>query len=404
MTFKLKLSILALILLSPMQLIVAEKLPDQIKAYEILDAYPKPKPPQIKVSEYYVFPVGTVFPNKPYKVIEGKTGYYQIKLEDGSIGWVNASSKHHKAIRTNRQKTYLKVVGPREIPVRKKPIWNSLVIAKIWPDTKYPILDHKYTHLKVNLSFGDTGWIYCGGPKNRKMKFIYKAPINTVNPLVDLDIPSVLPAKVVHLSFDNEQIKDKSTYHHEVSLVKGVIDYGKGINQTALKFLDTIYKINDAPDLKFFDKLTVSTWIKAITYENSPQFIKQGIKRGWVLDTYKGQPTVRMNIDGTWFKARGIKRLKPGRWYQLTATYNGEWIKLFVNGDLIAETRAKGQLSSSKRTIYLGGFNHDRLFEGKLDEIKLLRKVWTEKHIYMQYHKTRDHSPRLNPAAEGTDS
>jgi hypothetical protein len=85
-----------------------------------------------------------------------------------------------------------------------------------------------------------------------------------------------------------------------------------------------------------------------------------GKEAGGVSTYFRGSKAGFMiDIDGTYAKALSTQDLTPGRWYDLTATWDGQTIVLYVDGEESARTEAPGTLTlpakEAARNFVLGG-------------------------------------------------
>ena len=78
------------------------------------------------------------------------------------------------------------------------------------------------------------------------------------------------------------------------------------------------------------------------------------------------------------------------RWYFLTATFDGEKIRIFVNGEEENYQNVTGQLVSNDDLILVGGGNGN--FKGAIDEVKIFSKALSKEEVrelYVGYGKNK---------------
>ena len=141
---------------------------------------------------------------------------------------------------------------------------------------------------------------------------------------------------------------------------------------------------------------TVASQLNRIKVD-PPQVTKEGevrkeILRGWTIELNARTPFLRLfGDDGKAIQIRGssARRLKPGAWYQLTFTYDGnreqQGLGLYVDGAAIP-TEGRGdaitQLTGTLRTkapLLLGGDGKDRFFaDGAIADLRIFNRVITE--------------------------
>ena len=80
-----------------------------------------------------------------------------------------------------------------------------------------------------------------------------------------------------------------------------------------------------------------------------------------------------------------------GNWYYVTTTFDGNTIKLFMNGILISSEIRSGNIQSSSLPLHFGrrrgGSIYDQWFDGKLDDIGMWNRALTQEEItYLATH------------------
>jgi hypothetical protein len=210
---------------------------------------------------------------------------------------------------------------------------------------------------------------------------------------------------VAYWSFDSvsaDTFYDVTGHGHDAVGTGDSIGITEGISGKALncrgKGFDIVVKnsINDFA----LNNFTIETWVYSyVSLQNPGSFYNyklvfdnsltgmggSGIRGGYGLSiTDVGAPNLSASTpdETDWMEARSDSTLIPGRWYHLAGTYDGNMMKIFVNG------RLTGSLS------YVGGFKRTPVparigcqfqvygetgatglmrdwFVGKIDEMKL---------------------------------
>jgi len=76
----------------------------------------------------------------------------------------------------------------------------------------------------------------------------------------------------------------------------------------------------------------------------------------------------------------------PGQpsWHHLAATYNGSALKLYVDGNLVATTKASTALSAGAFPLFIGGNPlWGEFFKGTIDEVRVYNRALTDNEIYV---------------------
>ena len=81
-------------------------------------------------------------------------------------------------------------------------------------------------------------------------------------------------------------------------------------------------------------------------------------------------------------------RLEANTWQFVAAVYDGGSMKLYQNGELVAETSQSGTIATSTKSVWIGGNPDDqtvRPWPGKLDEIAVFQKALTKEQVRTIY-------------------
>lgn len=120
-----------------------------------------------------------------------------------------------------------------------------------------------------------------------------------------------------------------------------------------------------------------------------------------------GRPQARMNIGGgrgNMFVADGRDRLKTGQWNHLALSYDGDAMRLFVNGALAGETRigrarrpGTHGLAFGRRQDNCGDGFH---FRGAVDEIRFYDRALSPAEIRQRHQAPETAAPGVKPVRE----
>jgi len=199
-------------------------------------------------------------------------------------------------------------------------------------------------------------------------------------------------------------VQDRSGLGHDGIWV-GAPLYETGIKGKAARFRskDT-YLVASSPELNMngWNEMTVSLWVKATSHTTYGHVINrgplttdkpgafelalgQGYKKGlFVLQNSPANscPTV----------SAGADNLPLNRWCHLAGTYDGEWLRYYVDGKLEKETRlatAPTPVWDSPDTkLVIGNMSRfpfinwsDMYFNGAVDEVRIFKRALTEDEI-----------------------
>ncbi len=143
----------------------------------------------------------------------------------------------------------------------------------------------------------------------------------------------------------------------------------------ALSFNGTNARVT-VPDSNSLD-LTTGMTLEAWVYPLSNRAWRDVVDKGW-NDIYyleassdSGPPAVGGISFG---ELKGTATLPPNAWSHLAGTYDGSYIRLYVNGTEVASRARTGSISTSTSALTIGGDAlYGQHFHGRLDEVQYLR-------------------------------
>jgi Concanavalin A-like lectin/glucanases superfamily/Bacterial TSP3 repeat len=126
--------------------------------------------------------------------------------------------------------------------------------------------------------------------------------------------------------------------------------------------------------------LTLSAWINPDTIPASgvARFVSYGNEKA-VLRSENGQLHFYMRIEGTLHHIRVPNVLTTGEWQQVAGTYDGQTMRLYRDGILLASLDISGSLDDSS---YVNINSPGEPFDGKIDEVSLYNRALTESEVY----------------------
>ena len=196
---------------------------------------------------------------------------------------------------------------------------------------------------------------------------------------------------VLHLSFDElagDVVKDLSEFGNDAAFNKGNPKLTEGIFGQAMEFDGkTAGEIDDSPSLDIVDGITIEFWALV----KGGEAIQSGVEKGaaWVSGLYNlaalynggtilqffdlPEPCNDDNIGPT---------IQDGEWHFLAGTWDGDDIRLYIDGELEAEMPCKGELKPNDESLYIGARGgSQRFLTGALDEIKMYNYALTKEEL-----------------------
>ena len=79
---------------------------------------------------------------------------------------------------------------------------------------------------------------------------------------------------------------------------------------------------------------------------------------------------------------RGDTKLNNERWYHVAATWDGSYVRIYVDGQLdMTPVAYSGPIGTDTRTLYIGGRSGTEYFDGSLDDVRLYGAALSQEEI-----------------------
>lgn len=200
---------------------------------------------------------------------------------------------------------------------------------------------------------------------------------------------------VLHLSFDElrgDVAEDLSEFGNDATL-KGKAKLVDGKYGKALDFDGASYgEIDDHNSLDIVDGITVQFWANLRPSAGGPgSDVQTGLEKGtgWkaglytLAAWYRGGSLLQffdlpadcrdLNIGGN---------IQDETWHFLAGTWDGNTIKLYIDGELDKELECKGKLVPNDDPLFIGSRGgNQRFVNGALDELKIYNYPLTEDEL-----------------------
>ncbi len=232
---------------------------------------------------------------------------------------------------------------------------------------------------------------------------------------------------VLHYTFEHAEgrtIKDKSPQKNHGTLHNGeIINNGKTGGGLKLNGENSYVHIPNSESLEIRNALTICTWVKINSfgpggYGNEHGFlISKGNSMWWNPTFYLGYakdsgsseprwpakpgpfPALFHVCNTTGAQSGGGKQIRSetllhtGKWYHIAGTYDGEELKIYINGKHEATAEYSGLLRSDSAPVFIGGsklggtdWGNHFTTDATIDEVMIFNKALSGAEIQSIYH------------------
>jgi len=204
----------------------------------------------------------------------------------------------------------------------------------------------------------------------------------------------------------NGNANDESGNGHD-GIEKGTFSYGVGFDGSSAKFngTDTFIEIPHSDALSLNGKFSISVWVKSNDtnpYSGLVSKILPNVPRnGYTLganyvstgsDIYMNQYKEWGNIAAG---VRSSSDVLNDEWHHVTATYDEQNFRLFIDGQLETQKTYTGGLTPNTMPLFLGrdpynAVPQNRHYNGEMDELRIYNRVLSENEISGLYTSADD--------------
>jgi hypothetical protein len=148
-----------------------------------------------------------------------------------------------------------------------------------------------------------------------------------------------------------------------------------GISQQAVSLADKdndIVYVPDQPNFTFGTGVTVAAWFNPASVNQTRTLFRKrddGSSSAFALVLNGGKYQFVVNLgNGKAATVIAPSKAKANSWVHVGATYDGTWLRLYLNGTEVAKNRAVGSVAPAAGPLLMGNDGSKRLFAGLIDE------------------------------------
>jgi hypothetical protein len=88
-----------------------------------------------------------------------------------------------------------------------------------------------------------------------------------------------------------------------------------------------------------------------------------------------------------WHFFDSTKALPVGRWKQVTSTYDGTWLRIYIDGRAAGSMRVTGRTCASTEPLAVGAKNNptkgllEAFWDGRLDDVRIYNRALTADEV-----------------------
>jgi hypothetical protein len=142
--------------------------------------------------------------------------------------------------------------------------------------------------------------------------------------------------------------------------------------------------VDDSPSLDLTSGMTLEAWVRPATLTSwRPVVLKErsgGLVYALYANSSSNLPTAQIDVGGG--NVTGVAKLPANTWSHLAATWDGSFLRFYVNGQLVKSTAVSGTLAPSTDALRIGGSSaRGEWFAGLIDEVRVYNRALTQVEI-----------------------
>ncbi|MEI7732309.1 MAG: LamG-like jellyroll fold domain-containing protein [Verrucomicrobiota bacterium] len=174
-------------------------------------------------------------------------------------------------------------------------------------------------------------------------------------------------------------------------------DRAAGIDGRALVCNGGWVLVGNHTSLSLTSTLTLECWVKTeVAGQDNKWFINRvyggGAASGYRLGILQGKPCFEVPLTNFSHHLTASIPLPTGRWVHLVGTFDGQTMRLYVDGQERGAMARPGPMKPNAFPICMGNYaeNHSAHFTGLLDEVKLYCRALSPEEIQTHYRALAD--------------
>jgi hypothetical protein len=204
----------------------------------------------------------------------------------------------------------------------------------------------------------------------------------------------VAPTPVGYWRFDEgtgTRASDASGNNNAGTFMGGVTwDTGRFGSGVHINGTDGVVVVNNSPSLNPTTALSITAWVNADTWDGGNRRIVQKGDNDNQYRLLEEGGVLKFDLFGVTNGTLTTALPSTGQWHQISATYDGAVMTIYIDGAVAAQQAAGGALATTSNNLYIGskgiGGTLGNHFQGVIDDVRVYNVALSPE--YIQYLQT----------------
>jgi len=191
--------------------------------------------------------------------------------------------------------------------------------------------------------------------------------------------------------YNSSGIYDNSTYNNFGTFENGLstsdITTGKYGHGLEFDGVDDHLNVSNSESLNITNAITLEAWVYPKSVKDQGIIAKANYSAAILQQIYVLKI---MDDNKFWFTLSGTsigcEAYSPNNWYHVVATWNGNWMKLYINGQYLSGVSKSGDIPTTTAPLTIGSIYNSYLFNGTIDEVRIYNRALSSEEINASYN------------------
>jgi hypothetical protein len=177
------------------------------------------------------------------------------------------------------------------------------------------------------------------------------------------------------------------------AVISGATRTASGYSGNALQFNGTSdwVTVNDSASLDLTSGMTLEAWVKPANLNGWRTILSKELSTNDAVYSFyasddTNKPWMGQIINGSVKPLSGVSSLTANTWSHVTATYDGQTQRLYVNGVQVSQRAQTGAIQTSNYVMRIGGNSiWGEYFQGTIDEVRIYNRALSSTEVGTDY-------------------